>query len=410
MDKRIVTATAAAAAGFVLVVSAETADRRAFEKTRAIVDGPAVAGPVAPVEPAKVEVVENPLLESAATGVTPSQLAAVSERDIAALSAELDRLKTRHPEKLVSVIADSVSGTAAPFPASYLLAIAFAETHGKVLAVSPAGAAGLAQATPAAYLMEKLGGKVYVTNDYLVGTRAYIMKKPLGDVIGILGPVIRRNTPANRKRALELVAKAKKVRTTGIEELEALEPLAPPVFMKRVRDADVYNLATLEETEKLLRSGASTAKLKAFNNRVKREYRSLMKVQQITWVRYAKSLEKRRDSILRAEFGGDPKKVILDRPYEAGELLAEKLDARFSPTQMARFLSAHLDTKQQQARELGVPDDEIEQWTAALYNGGLVNVSRLREGLLDSLRETENYMRKVPATKERLENAMESKG
>ena len=42
-------------------------------------------------------------------------------------------------------------------------------------------AVGLAQATPVAYHQEKMEGKLFVTADYLIGSRAYIMKKPLGD-------------------------------------------------------------------------------------------------------------------------------------------------------------------------------------------------------------------------------------
>lgn len=351
---------------------------------------------------------ENPLLVPEATaGVSgTSQGSAEVER---ALADELARLKTRDAEELVSVVTQSnVAG--APFGNAYLLAIAFAETHGKVLAVSPAGAAGLAQATPAAYLMEGLGGKVYITTDYLVGTRAYIMKKPLGDALSIARKVAARNTPANRREGLRLVQRAKELRRTGIEELEALDPHAPDIFMQRVEAADRHNLKVLDELETLLERKASSKKLRAFGTRVQKEYSRLMKVQQVTWKRYARDLEKQRNAVLRREFREDPVRVIQTRPYEAGEVLARELDARFSPTEMVRFLSAHLGTKQEQAIALGVPEHEVEQWTAALYNGGLVNVSRLRAGLLGSLRETENYMKKVPAMKERLESAVATAG
>jgi hypothetical protein len=372
----------------------------------------AAAPPVAAISPspaiekaaAAVEAVDeaNPLLTPEATGVSAAQLARTSPAVESALAEELHRMQTRDPKELVSVIA-AAAGEASPFPPTYMLAIAFAETRGKVLAVSPAGAAGLAQATPAAFLMEGLPGKLYITNDYLVGTRAYIMKKPLGDAMTISARVFKRDTPANRREAYRLVKKAKELRRVGIEELEALAPRAPKVFMERVEAADRYNLATLEELERMLKTGASSARLKKFHSRVNREYSALMKVQQITWKRYAKSLENERDRVLRQEFGANPVQVIRNQPYEAGEVLARKVDVRFSPTEMATFLSAHLKTKQQQAIALGIPDDEIEQWTAALYNGGLVNVSRLRAGLLGSLKETENYMRKVPAMKRQLD-------
>ena len=62
-----------------------------------------------------------------------------------------------------------------------LLAIAYAETNGKILDVSEAGAVGLAQATPVACRQERCDGKLFVTAEYLTGARNYIMKKPLGD-------------------------------------------------------------------------------------------------------------------------------------------------------------------------------------------------------------------------------------
>jgi hypothetical protein len=62
-------------------------------------------------------------------------------------------------------------------------------------------------------------------------------------------------------------------------------------------------------------------------------------------------------------------------------------------------------SKRQQAIGLGIPDDEIEAWTAALYNGGLVNITRMRAGLMPSIRETQNYMQKVPALRQRLDGA-----
>jgi hypothetical protein len=100
----------------------------------------------------------------------------------------------------------------------------------------------------------------------------------------------------------------------------------------------------------------------------------------------------------------DPAGIALTRPYEAGEVLGGRLDARFSPSRMAAFLTVHAQTKREQAIGLGVPDDEVEAWTAALYNGGLVNVTRLRAGLMSSLGETERYMQKVPALRQQLDD------
>jgi hypothetical protein len=343
----------------------------------------------------------NPLLTPEAMLVPPALLkAALNAEEKRAMAAELDRLQTRHASELVSVIS-SASQEPSAIPPSFLLSIAFAETRGRVLAVSPAGAAGLAQATPSAFLMEGFDGPLYVTNQYLIGTRAYIMKKPLGDAVGIAERVI--DGEATHAEALELLARAKELRRVGIDELEVLEPRAPEVFMQRVNAADEYNVEILDRLDGLLRAGASKARLESFRDGVRKEYRTLLRVQQVNWKRYGESLEAERDRILTRHFGDKPAKVMLERPYEAGEVLGERLDARFSPSRMAEFLAVHAQTKRQQAMALGVPEEELEAWTAALYNGGLVNVTRMRAGLMGSIRETESYMQKVPEMRARLD-------
>lgn len=359
----------------------------------------AVAAPAAAVVVA--EAVGNPLLTPEAMLVPPALLrAALNAEEKRAMAAELDRLQTRHASELVSVIS-SASQEPSAIPPSFLLSIAFAETRGRVLAVSPAGAAGLAQATPAAFMMEGFGGPLYITNQYLIGTRAYIMKKPLGDAVAIAERVI--DGKSSHAEALELLARAKELRRVGIDELEALEPRAPEVFMQRVNAADEYNEETLDKLGRLLEAGASTARLEGFRDGVRKEYRTLLRVQQVNWKRYGESLEAERNRILARHFGAEPAKVMLERPYEAGEVLGERLDARFSPTRMAEFLAVHAQTKRQQAMALGVPEEELEAWTAALYNGGLVNVTRMRAGLMGSIRETESYMQKVPEMRARLD-------
>ena len=92
--------------------------------------------------------------------------------------------------------------------------------------------------------------------------------------------------------------------------------------------------------------------------------------------------------------------------YEAGEYLATELDARFSAPQMACFLASHLRTKRDEALRLGATPEQLEQMTSALYNGGEHNVRRMSAGLIGSLPETENYMRKVPTTKHRLDGVL----
>lgn len=321
----------------------------------------------------------------------------ISKAERAQLSSEMARWKTRHPEQLVDVIADYSATTPLPVPPTYLLSIAWSETRGKVLAVSPAGAAGLAQATPAAYLSEGLDGKLFVTNDYLTGTRAFIMKKPLGDAIAIASPLLKRNTPAARENAATLVKRAIELHREGMDELEALKPIAPETFDRKIAEGEKYNLAALQELEQLIEEGAPAAKLKPFHTRVSRDYTYLRNLQRNGWEKYARDLTSRRDALLRKQFGQKPAAVIATRPYEAGEFLGRELDARFSPTKMTAFLAAHLETKQEQARELGVPEEKLDTWTAALYNGGAVNVKRMQAGLIDRIRETEKYMKAIPA-------------
>ncbi|HEX2121190.1 MAG TPA: hypothetical protein VHL59_06050, partial [Thermoanaerobaculia bacterium] len=316
------------------------------------------------------------------------------------------RWVTRHPRQLVEVIADLAEKQPLPLPPTFLLSIAWSETRGKVLAVSPAGAAGLAQATPAAYLSEGLDGKVFVTNDYLMGTRAFIMKKPLGDALTIAAPLLKKNTPAARARAKKLIGEALALRQEGMDELEALRPVANETFFRRIAEGDAHNLATLQELERLIERGAPRAELKRFHTRVQRDYTYLRNLQRTGWAKYERSLTSRRDALLRAKFGQSPATVIKTRPYEAGEYLGETLDARFSPTQMAEFLAAHLTTKQQQARELGVAEENLAAWTAALYNGGAVNVKRMQAGLIGALRETEKYMKAVPDRTARLDRVL----
>ena len=359
---------------------------------------PAVTASAAPDAPAEVAIEE--------TAVETAELPSISDRDRAQLASEMSRWITRHPRQLVDTIASLAESQPLPLPPTFLLSIAWAETRGKILAVSPAGAAGLAQATPAAYLLEGFDGKLYITNQYLIGTRAYIMKKPLGDAATIAQRLLKKNTPATRASAKKLLAHAIDLRQEGMDELEALRPVANDYFFARIAEADAHNLATLQELGRIIDRGASRTATKQFHARVQREYRELMNLQRVSWARYGKQLETRRDVLLRAHFRQDPVKVIQTRPYTAGEYLGRVLDARFSPTQMAAFLSAHLATKQAQALELGAPAEKLDAWTAALYNGGAVNVKRMRAGLIGSLKETQKYMQLVPSRSAKLQRVI----
>lgn len=351
---------------------------------------PPPAAPLPPAEPSKA---------------VPTLVQAGEQRvhtRVKALAGELAKMWTRNPEELVTVIDDaSRSATESP-SVTLLLAIAHAETNGKILDVSEAGAVGLAQATPVACRQEKLDRKLFVTSDYLIGSRAYIMKKPLGDADTIATLIVDKDTPARRARAKKLLEAAFDLRLEGVDELDLLRPYASDRYFKGINDAKVHNLNTLKELRPLLDHG-SQAQLRAYRDRVRREYRELKKTQLESWRRYQTELAKKRDSLLEDHFGQPARVVKTEMAYEAGEYLGEKLDIRFSAKEMADFLVRHLERKSIEAKKLAGEDADVEAMTAALYNGGSHNVKRMLAGLISTLPETQQYMRKVPATRRRLD-------
>jgi hypothetical protein len=326
---------------------------------------------------------------------------------VEALAREMAEMWTRNPEELVVVIDDAARSMPSAPSVTLLLAIAHAETNGKILDVSEAGAVGLAQATPVAYRQEKLGGKLFVTRDYLIGSRAYIMKKPLGDADTIATMIVDKDTPANRRKAKRLLESAKELRREGIDELDLLEPYAAQKYFTAIDSMDEHNKAVLNKLGKLLDHG-SRAELRAFRNETRTEYRALKATQLASWVQYQKALIAKRDAMLRAHFGMNDDEVKRHMAYEASEYLGEHLDDRFSAKSMARFLVRHLDRKGVEARKLIKREGEgnVEEMTAALYNGGSHNVKRMLAGLIRTLPETEKYMRKVPATRRRLDSVI----
>ena len=330
-----------------------------------------------------------------------------TELRVKALAREMADMWTRDPEKLVVAIDDAARSTPSAPSVTLLLAIAHAETNGMILDVSEAGAVGLAQATPVAYRQEGMDGKLFVTDDYLIGSRAYIMKKPLGDADTIASMVVDKDTPAVRKKARRLLASAKELRREGIDELDLLEPFASQRYYKRIKDMDQHNKAVLNRLGKLLENG-SRAELRKFRNEIRTEYRALKQTQLESWVRYQKELIAERDRMLEKHFGMDDAIVKKTMAYEASEYLGENLDDRFSAKSMSRFLVRHLDRKGAEARVLakGASQKRIEEMTAALYNGGSHNVKRMLAGLIRTLPETEKYMKKVPATRRRLDGVI----
>ena len=324
---------------------------------------------------------------------------------IDALAREMADMWTRNPEELVVVIDDAARSMPSAPSVTLLLAIAHAETNGKILDVSEAGAVGLAQATPVAYHQEEMDGKLFVTRDYLIGSRAYIMKKPLGDADTIASMLVEKDTPARRKKAKSLLASAKKLRREGIDELDLLAPHASKKYFADIQTMDEHNKAVLNRLGRLLEKG-SRAQLRAFRNETRKEYRALKEKQLTSWVRYQKELIAERDRMLEAHFGMDDDIVKRTMAYEASEYLGANLDDRFSAKSMARFLVRHLDRKSTEARQLARNEREVEGMTAALYNGGSHNVKRMLAGLIRTLPETEKYMRKVPATRRRLDSVI----
>jgi len=320
---------------------------------------------------------------------------------VRALAEELRSRWTRNPDQLVAVIDDASRSAASSPPVTLLLAIAHAETNGKILEVSEAGAVGLAQATPVAYLQERFDGRLFVTADYLDGARAYVTKKPLGDAYRIASLASRKDV-ASRRRAAELLPAARRLRREGYEELQALRPHADARFYATVEDADLRNQALLEELERLIARDDRPA-LKAYEQRVRIEYNRLREQQVVSWQRYYKELIARRDALLVARFGLPARDLGGEAIYEASEYLGAHLDDRFSATHMAAFLVRHLETKSVEARSLAAAEEQVEEMTAALYNGGALNVKRILAGLMASLPETEKYMKKVPATRRDLD-------
>ncbi|MGZ5432026.1 MAG: hypothetical protein ACXWH7_03805, partial [Thermoanaerobaculia bacterium] len=206
-----------------------------------------------------------------------------TELRIKALAREMAEMWTRDPEKLVVSIDDAARSTPSSPSVTLLLAIAHAETNGMILDVSEAGAVGLAQATPVAYREEGMDGKLFVTADYLIGSRAYIMKKPLGDADTIASMVVEKDTPAVRKKAKRLLVAAKELRREGIDELDLLAPYASRKYYAKIGSMDVHNKAVLARLGRLLQKG-SRAQLRAFRNETRTEYRALKQTQLASWV------------------------------------------------------------------------------------------------------------------------------
>jgi hypothetical protein len=392
--KIAVSAISALGVAFGLVAFAQHAQPRAVPPAphKAVAIAPAPIE-LPPSEPSRAV----PTLTEAAT--------ARIDKRAKALAAELAKMWTSNPEELVAVIDDASRRATASPSVTLLLAIAHAETSGEILDVSEAGAVGLAQATPIACLQERCQGKLFVTTDYVIGACAYIMKKPLGDTDTIASLVLAHDDAKTCGRAKRLLDSAFSLRLEGVDELDLLRPYAPTKYSEVIRAAKRHNLKRLRQLRVLLLHGNKT-EIRAYRDCVRREYRDLKRTQVDHWFRYQHELMARRDAMLEQHFGVPSWDAKKSMAYQAGAYLAAELDARFSPTEMAAFLVRHLESKAEEARMLATRDRQVEEMTAALYNGGSHNVKRMLAGLIVSLPETENYRKKVPATRRRLDHSI----
>jgi hypothetical protein len=321
-----------------------------------------------------------------------------------ALADELARFYTRYPSQLVNLMEATAGAIPGSPSVTLLLSIAYAETTGDVLDVSEAGAVGLAQATPVAYRQERLDGKLFVTRDYLNGARSYILKKPLHDADVIATLVI--DDPTSLPEAKRLLASAVELRREGVSDLELLSPFAGQPYFDSIKQMDAHNLEVLAMLDRALESGDQAA-LHNLRDHARNEYRDLLHRQSVSWRRYQADLAYARDRALTKHFHANARAIRRQEPYLAGEYLARTLDARFSPYIMAEFLVHHVERKAAEAAALDSSNGtRTEELTAALYNGGSHNVKRMLVGLIRYLPETENYMRKVPAMRRRLDNAV----
>jgi hypothetical protein len=337
-----------------------------------------------------------------AADIAPPPFAPQLDPHDRALALELQRMWTIHPEELVTVLGAAARNDRNAPPLSLLLAIAHAETSGDVLDISEAGAVGLAQATPVALRQEGFEGKLYVSADYLAGARAYMLKKPLHDVEVIAGDVLEDAGEESWRDAKSLLESARGLRRESVDELDLLAPWADANFFDAVAADDARNLDLLDRLGAALDS-RDTRALRTLRDLAHDGYRASLSRQQAAWKRYQLDLAAQRDALLQSRFGMRPSVARKQRSYEAGELLAEELDIRFSPTRMAEFLVRHLERKSLEAEQLAASPEKHEEMTAALYNGGAHNVKRMMAGLITWLPETENYARKVPATRRRLD-------
>ncbi|HUO83634.1 MAG TPA: hypothetical protein VM534_00835, partial [Thermoanaerobaculia bacterium] len=228
----------------------------------------------------------------------------LQQTDDLALASELTSMWTRDAGALVSAIR-AAADESSPFPLTFVLAIAHTETHGKILTISEAGAVGLAQATPIAYLAEGMTGPLYATEDYARGARAYFLKKPLYDASTIASMLLDKGDPA-REEACLLLSAAQRYRREGVDDLALLVPFAAADHWDKTLQDDARNSRVLAELESLLAPGISREALTEFRDRARGLYDELKEEQRVAWKLYQRDLVRRRDELVRQHFEEDP--------------------------------------------------------------------------------------------------------
>ena len=318
-----------------------------------------------------------------------------------ALARRLSKMWTRDSAALVRVISDAKTLEESSVGTELLLAVAHAETNGRPWLVSEAGAVGLAQATPAAWLDEGLEGRLFVTETYLEGTRAYLQKKPLYDAFIVSRQLAECGPDEETRRLLD---QAWSLIEEGADQLETLSRFGSREYFLRVDEAAARNARILGRLEQLF-ADPDLDEIERTGREALLWYEILKETQALNWKAYHDELVFRRDELIRTRLRLDPARAKSDHAYRIAEFLGCELDARFLPADSARFLARHLESRFEAAAALGFTGVEQERWALALYNGGSHNVKRLVAGLMKTLPETDNYVVKIPATRDSLTEA-----
>ncbi len=321
------------------------------------------------------------------------------EEDERALAAELtEAWKTHDATQLVRTIHEQAHAHGEPLDIHLLIAVAAAESAGRPAVVSPTGAAGLYQLMPAEVLRDG-GGPLALSADDALGQRAYLSKKPAGDVARIATQLYASGcSDEGIERAQKQLDLAKSLRRDGYEDVLLLSSVAPKGFLDEFESRDLRNAALLDEFQSILDDGAAPKRVLDIQRRARARYDKIYGEQIRTWERARTTLIKRRDAAIRGHFHEKPSRVLTRDPYAAAEALGD-LDVRFSPTESFQYFIATLARKREEAAlHMGetVGDTCVAPTGAVvrLYNGGLPTLLRIRAGI-QRVTENDVYERRV---------------